>query len=333
MDRRSLLTACGASACLLGMGPAALAQTPAPAAAALPAPTRLPELHIYIPGGAGGGWDQTGRTLGAAIQAAGLAERVTYENKGGKGGTIGLADFVARYDRDPAALLIGGMVMLGAIALGQSKATLKQVSPIARLTNDFMVMVSRTGQALDSMAALTTAMRANLGAVGFTGGSAGGVDHVLAGMIALQLRQDVTQLRYLPTSSGPEAAALLEKGEAQVAISGYSEFQADIEKKLLTPLAISSRRSLYGVPSLHEQGLQTDLSNWRAVFAPGGIGAAQRENLRRIVVAATQHPTWAQALEKNKWFNALLHGPDFASRLVIEQGMANAMAMMLKLRS
>lgn len=329
MDRRSLLTACGASACLLGMGPAALAQAPA----AGPAPTRLPELHIYIPGGAGGGWDQTGRALGAAIQAAGMADRVTYENKGGKGGTIGLADFVARHDRNPAALMVGGMVMLGAIALGQSKATLDQVSPIARLTNDFMVLVSRTGQQPDSVAALSQAMRTNLAGVRFTGGSAGGVDHVLAGMIALQLRQDVTQLKYLPTSSGPEAAALLEKAQAQVAISSYSEFQTGIEKNELTPLAMSSRRALYGVPSLHEQGLQTDLSNWRAVFAPGRIDAAQRENLRRIVVLATQHPAWAQALEKNKWFNALLHGQDFAGRLVIEQGMASAMAMMLKLKA
>ena len=329
MDRRSLLTAGGASACLLGMGPAAFAQT----LAAGPAPTRLPELHIYIPGGAGGGWDQTGRALGAAIQAAGMADRVTYENKGGKGGTIGLADFVARHDRNPAALMVGGMVMLGAIALGQSKATLDQVSPIARLTNDFMVLVYRTGQQPDSVAALSQAMRTNLAGVRFTGGSAGGVDHVLAGMIALQLRQDVTQLKYLPTSSGPEAAALLEKAQAQVAISSYSEFQTGIEKNELTPLAMSSRRALYGVPSLHEQGLQTDLSNWRAVFAPGRIDAAQRENLRRIVVLATQHPAWAQALEKNKWFNALLHGQDFAGRLVIEQGMASAMAMMLKLKA
>jgi putative tricarboxylic transport membrane protein len=176
-------------------------------------------------------------------------------------------------------------------------------------------------------------MRTNLAGVRFTGGSAGGVDHVLAGMIALQLRQDVTQLKYLPTSSGPEAAALLEKAQAQVAISSYSEFQTGIEKNELTPLAMSSRRALYGVPSLHEQGLQTDLSNWRAVFAPGRIDAAQRENLRRIVVLATQHPAWAQALEKNKWFNALLHGQDFAGRLVIEQGMASAMAMMLKLKA
>ncbi|WP_431137969.1 hypothetical protein, partial [Psychroserpens mesophilus] len=43
-------------------------------------------LRIVIPANAGGGWDQTGRALGAALVASGAAERVEYENVGGKGG-------------------------------------------------------------------------------------------------------------------------------------------------------------------------------------------------------------------------------------------------------
>ena len=122
-------------------------------------------------------------------------------------------------------------------------------------------------------------------------------------------------------------------GAAQVAISSYSEFQADIEKKTLTPLAISSRKSLYGVASLSEQGVNTDLGNWRAVFGAGQISEAQRENLRRIVLAATQHPSWAQALQEKKWIGSLLQGKDFADVLTIEQAIASAVTMMLRLKS
>ena len=161
-----------------------------------------------------------------------------------------------------------------------------------------MVLVAKTGSKPATLAALVEAMRKDLGSVAFTGGSAGGVDHMLAGMIARQLRLDVTKLKYLPTASGREAVALLDKGEAQVAISSYSEFQADIEKKALTPLAISSRKTLYGVPSLTEQGVNTELGNWRAVFGPGQVPEADRENLRRIVVTATQHPSWIQSLQE-----------------------------------
>jgi putative tricarboxylic transport membrane protein len=326
MHRRHLLQA-GLASTSLGLSWGQAGAQP------VSAPKPLPSMRIYIPGGAGGGWDQTGRALGASIVAAGLAGKVEYENKGGKGGTLGLADFVARLNSDPTALLVGGMVMLGAIAVERPAVTLAQVSPIARLTNDFMVLVSRTGSAPATMGALVEAMRKDLGAVAFTGGSAGGVDHMLAGMMARQLRLDVTRLKYLPTASGREAVALLEKGQAQVAISSYSEFQADIDRKLLTPLAISSRKSLYGVPSLAEQGVNTDLGNWRAVFGPGQIGEPERDNLRRIVVAATLHPSWIQSLQEKKWLGALMHGKDFADALTIEQAIASAVTMMLRLKS
>ena len=169
-----------ASAAAAGVVPASLW----PAVSRAAEPQLIPKLRIFIPANEGGGWDQTGRALGASIQAAGLASKISYENKGGKGGTIGLADFVARYNSDPGALLVGGMVMLGAIAVGRPEVTLAQVSPVARLTNDYMVLVAKTGSQPATMAALVEAMRKDLGKVAFTGGSAGGVDHMLAGMIA-----------------------------------------------------------------------------------------------------------------------------------------------------
>src|SRR5688500_4675319 len=120
----------GTAACALHAAlPRAVAQT-TPRTAPPAAP--LPKVKLYIPANPGGGWDQTGRSLGRAPGAGGMAQQVDYENKGGKGGTLGLADFVARYGEDPGALLIGGMVMVGAIAVNRSEVTLKAVTPIAR---------------------------------------------------------------------------------------------------------------------------------------------------------------------------------------------------------
>lgn len=334
MIRRNWLKTCGAATALWAAHPPSFAQQAAPLVARpANAPAPLAKLTVYIPGGAGGGWDQTGRALGAAIQSAGLAQQVVYENKGGKGGTIGLTDFVERFSRDPSALLIGGMVMLGAIAVNRPAVTLSQVGPIARLTNDFMVLVTPSGGRFADMNALKEAMRKDLASVAFTGGSAGGVDHMLAGMIARQLRLDAGQLKYLPTSSGREAMALLDKGDAQVAISSYSEFQAGIENNSLKPLAVSSRKSLHGIPSLTELGIHTDLGNWRAVFGPGQISEGERTQLRNIVVAATQTPAWKQSLRTEKWTDALMHGEEFTKVLMIEQAMASAVAMMLKLKA
>ncbi|MBQ0936888.1 Bug family tripartite tricarboxylate transporter substrate binding protein [Ideonella paludis] len=348
MDRRSWVLAGAAGTLLSALGQGAHAQAVAtPAAPRAPAPNRpaptpqpagpapvaLPLMRIYIPGSAGGGWDQTGRALGAAIQAAGLAQKVEYENKGGKGGTIGLADFVERFSSDPAALLVGGMVMVGAIAASRPKITLAQVTPLARLTSDYMVLVSGATSKIRDLKDLADEMKRDLSSVVFTGGSAGGVDHMLAAMMARQLRLDVSKLKYEPNPGGKEAVAMITSGKATVAISGYSEFKGDIEAKVLTPLAVSSRRKLYGIPSLSEGGIQTDLANWRGVFAAGKISEEQQANLRRIITRATETPQWRQTVADKNWNVATLIGKDFADSLTIEQAMAEAIAMILKLKA
>ncbi len=51
-------------------------------------------IKMMIPANPGGGWDTTGRALGKALQESGAAASVSYDNKGGAAGTIGLAQFV-----------------------------------------------------------------------------------------------------------------------------------------------------------------------------------------------------------------------------------------------
>src|SRR3989337_213578 len=104
-----------------------------------------PNLKIMIPANPGGGWDQTGRHLAAAMQSAGLVSSVQFENKGGAAGAIGLAQFVNASRGDANALLIGGMVMVGGTYLQNSPVTLAQVTPIARLTSEWEVIVVPAG--------------------------------------------------------------------------------------------------------------------------------------------------------------------------------------------
>ena len=304
-----------------------------PFAGALAANSKLPQLQIYVPGGVGGGWDQTGHALGDAVLAGGLAQKVVYENKGGKGGTIGLADFVERFNNDPAALLVGGMVMVGAIAASQPKVTLAQVTPLARLTNDYLALVAPAGSKLANLKALTAELQRGVGGVVFTGGSLGGVDHMLAGMMIRQMRLDTDRLRYEPATAAKESLALLDSGKAQVLISGYSELKTEIEAKRVIALAVSSRRSLHGIASLSEQGLPIELANWRGVFGPAGISDVQKAALRDMVVSATETTSWQQAVTAKEWMGALLVGEQFKQALEVDQSIAGVVAHMLKLKS
>src|SRR4029453_4198482 len=63
-----------------------------------------PALKMMIPANPGGGWGQTGPNLGGGVQSAKLVSSVQFDNKGGAGGTIGLAQFINSSKGDPNAL-------------------------------------------------------------------------------------------------------------------------------------------------------------------------------------------------------------------------------------
>ena len=81
----------------------------------------IDDLKIIAPAKPGGGWDQTARALKEVIKAAGIAKAVTVENVAGAGGTVGLAQLVDKEKGNGNALMVNGLVMVGAILTNQSR--------------------------------------------------------------------------------------------------------------------------------------------------------------------------------------------------------------------
>ena len=156
--------------------------------------------------------------------ACGATERVEYENVGGKGGTIGLARYVERYDADPDTLLIGGMVMVGAVALQKPAVDMARVQPLARLTSDYLVVAVPAPSPIRNAKDLVAALRADVSKQPFAGGSAGGVDHMFAGVLTRAAKASPEQLVYKPFAGGADVVQALRKGDAAIGVSGYSEF-------------------------------------------------------------------------------------------------------------
>src|ERR687895_887635 len=245
-------------------------------------------LKMMIPANPGGGWDQTGRNLAAAMQSAKLVSSVQFDNKGGAGGTICLAQFVNSSKGDPNAVMIGGMVMVGAIYLENSPVNLSMVTPLARLTGEYEVIVVPANSPHKSMADLIKAFKANPGGISWGGGSAGGTDHILAGLIAKAAGVDPGKINYVPYKGGGEAIAAIIGGHVTAGVSGVGEFAEQIKGGRMRALAVSSPSRMEGFQTLKEQGINVDLSNWRGVFGAPGITTAQRDALVKIIRGATE---------------------------------------------
>jgi putative tricarboxylic transport membrane protein len=274
-----------------------------------------PTLKMMIPANPGGGWDQTGRQLAAAMQGAKLVSGVQFDNKGGAAGTIGLAQFVNSAKGDPNALLVAGMVMVGGIILNQSSVNLGMVTPVARLTSEWEVIVVPANSPHKSMADLVKALKDNPGKVSWGGGSAGGTDHILVGLIARAVGVDPAKTNYVAYKGGGEALTGIIGGHVTAGVSGIGEFAEQIKGGRLRALAVSAPKAVDGIPSLKEQGIDVELGNWRGVFGGPGITAAQRDALVKLVKDATETPAWKQSLDKLGWTPVFLGGDPFKAFL------------------
>ncbi|CCE01368.1 tripartite tricarboxylate transporter substrate-binding protein [Bradyrhizobium sp. STM 3809] len=275
------------------------------------------ELKVMAPAAPGGGWDQTARAMQQAFVASGVARSVQVTNVAGAGGTVGIAQFVNGAKGDGNQLMVNGFVMVGALAMNKSPVTLEQVTPIARLTEEIQVIVVPANSPIKTAQDLAASLKADIAKVTFAGGSAGGVDHVMAALFAGSVGADAKKVNYIPFSGGGESLAAILGGKVTAGISGLSEYDGQIKSGKLRAIGISSESRIPGVdiPTFKEQGIDLVLANWRSVVAPPGITPEQKKTLSEAVEKMVKSDAWKDILKQKGWDDAYLPGDAFAEFL------------------
>lgn len=279
----------------------------------IPAKAALTSLQIFVPAAPGGGWDQTARSIEAAMRKDSILTSFRVEHRPGAGGAVGLPVFVSSKKGQADAIMIGGLVMVGSLIANNSPVGLSQVTPLARLTGEAEVIVVPAESPFKTIKDLVEAMKKDLGKVSFAGGSAGGTDHILAGMMAKALGLDPRKVAYVAYSGGGPAQAALLGNQVSAGISGVGEFSEQIKAGKLRALAVSSaaRVSDVNAPTLRESGVDVELSNWRGVFGAPGITDAQRKDLIALIEKMAAGSGWKYELESKGWEGLLLTGDGF----------------------
>jgi len=287
-------------------------------------------IKMMIPANPGGGWDTTGRALGKALLDGKLADTVTYDNKGGAAGALGLAQFVAGSKGDPNAIMVMGAVMLGGIITGKPPVSLSAATPLARLTSEYNVFVLPANSPFKNMKEVIEQFKKDPGSVKWGGGSRGSTEHIAAAMIAREVGVDATKVNYVAFRGGGEATAAILGGNVTIGGGGYSEMSEYIAAGKMKALAVTSGSRLKGVnvPTLKEQGINVEIGNWRGVYGAPGITPEQSKALIDLLVKATKTKSWAESLEKNNWTPAVLTGAEFAK--FVDDDFASLRATMVK---
>jgi putative tricarboxylic transport membrane protein len=287
-------------------------------------------LGLIAPAAPGGGWDLVARESQQALKADGIVNNVQVVNIPGAAGTIGLGQLTDMSGQGNT-LMVTGTVMVGGIIANDSPTTLADVTPIARLAEDFEVIVVPASSPHQDLRSLLDAWKADPTGTAIGGGSKGGTDHLLAGMVAGAYGIDTSQLNYIAFSGGGEALNALLANTVAASISGYNEFADQIEAGNVRALAVGTKDRVEGidVPSLGEQDIDVELTNWRGLVGPPGLSLEQRQVLINIVTEMRNGPAWQDTIARNKWRDNFISGDEFGAYLKTEAERIGVIAQQL----
>jgi putative tricarboxylic transport membrane protein len=305
-----------ALAAVAAIGALALAGCSTPAPSEPGEAVAITDLNVIVPADPGGGWDQTGRALADTLTGEGIVDSAGVTNVPGAGGTVGLASLAT--ENDPHTLMVMGLVMVGAVETNASANRIEDNTPIARLTEEALVVVVPEASPYQSLGELVDDIVANGQDVTITGGSAGGADHILVGLLlgeaGLSPEEITEKLNYIPNSGGGEAVTLLLGNNVSAGISGVGEFVEHINAGTMRALAVSAGEPvelLPDTPTIVDEGYDVTLTNWRGVIAPPEISDADRTALIDLVTALHDSGAWTDVLEERGWADAFLAGDEF----------------------
>jgi len=279
-------------------------------------------LTIMAPANPGGGTDQIARLMQSAITVEKLSPRpMEVINRGGAAGAIGLADLVSRHFGDPHIIMACGSSVISSTVTQNSALRLTDAEPIARLVLDRLIVATPASSPFATIDEFIAAFRRNPGAITWCGGSAGGVDNMLVGLIAEACGVPMRNVRYIAYAGGGAASAALLGGEVSAGVNGYSEWRGLAQEGRLRILASASAERFGDrqIPTLREAGLDVLFHQWRGVFVAPGLSPDHLAWWQSLIDRMHASDAWRQYIVRSGWEDGYLARDEFKRLVTTDQ--------------
>ena len=142
--------------------------------------------------------------------------------------------------------------MTGGILINDSPVEYDDVRPIAKIAEDYDVVIVPADSPVESIEDLLAEWSADPKGHPWTGGSAGSLDHLVVAQLALAGGLDAGETTFIPKSGGGEAIQALLNGTADYAATGYNEVSDQIEAGRVRAVGVTRWRSTAGGPAVQD---------------------------------------------------------------------------------
>lgn len=263
-------------------------------------------VELVVPVAPGGTNDKLARAIERTFVGSKLVgTSVTVAHRPGGGNQIAYS-YVSQRTGDPHYLMMGTSTLITAHAMGSSKLSYADFTPIASIFNDFVVLTVNTASPLKTGTDAIARMKAEPQAMslGFSG-SVGNHHHIIAGLFMKGIGANPRSLKTVLFKGSSEALTAILGGHIDLVSTGAGNAAPHMEAGKLRVLGVTSAQRLPGtmasVPTWKEQGLDLVYGSWRSIVAPKGLRPEQiafwESALRKVVESAD----WKAELERNYW--------------------------------
>ncbi len=244
------------------------------AAQAQPQPQSYPAkpIRMIVPFPPGGGTDILSRLVANKLTEV-SKWTVIPDNRGGAGGTIGIAE-AARAAPTGYEMVMGqkdNMVVAPWLYKNLSYDPTKDLVAVAHVAYTPVVIVTSSNSRFKTLADVVTASRAAPDSITY-GSPGNGTTIHLAGEIFKSAAN--IKMRHVPYKGSNPALMDVLAGNVDLMVSSLPSAMGQIKAGKLRPLAVTSARrstSLPDVPTVAELGYKDfDVSTWYGIFMPAG---------------------------------------------------------------
>ena len=275
-------------------------------------PTRTVEVVVHT--GPGGGSDLLARAVATMIEKEKLLPaRMQVVNKTGGGSAVAAAYLAEKAGEQHTIGFFTGVWLTSPITSAESKVTLRDLTPIARLVLEPALIAVKADAPYKTLGDFIGAAKQHPGQLKQSGGSVTSRDNVVR-----QLLQKATGTRwaFISFPGGGERIAALLGGHVNMMVIEPAEAGEHIRAGNMRVLAQVSDQRLAGfpnVPTLKEAGFDVPaVPQVRGVVAPPGIPAQNVAYWEDIFRRLTKSASWRKFLEDNQFEDGYQNATELA---------------------
>ena len=261
-------------------------------------------VEIIVPSGPGGGTDHTGRVVQQIMQQQKLVTvPVNVVNKTGGGGAIAV-NYLNQFRGNAHYMHLASAVFLTAHIVGRTTTSYTDVTPLALLQSEYVVMAVKSDSPLKSASDVVARLRQDPGALSISvGTSFGGANHSAIAAVARAGGIDPKKLKTVVFKASADAALAALGGHVDIVSASASQVLTHVRSGQLRLIGVTAPSRLKGdlgtVPTLKEQGINVEVNNFRMLLGPKDLAAPQVAYWDQVLARLVQTDEWKRDLERD----------------------------------